>query len=155
MAKITAIPAACPDCGGAVWDNTKKPKRNPKAPDASCKDRDNCGWAGWLPDGAKTKAGGAAEKASRVQEYAWAPLLKLCVQYIQKEISPLWQGNVTPEMEKELASTLFIQMAKEGGDLFKKPLSAPPEEVRPPAPPPPPPPRRADYDDDFRDGLPF
>src|SRR2546423_13842075 len=34
----TTVPN-CPKCGGAMWDN-REGKRNPKAPDFKCKDRE-------------------------------------------------------------------------------------------------------------------
>ena len=40
--------ALCPECGQKVWDNTKKPKLNPKGPDFKCSDKDNCGLAMWI-----------------------------------------------------------------------------------------------------------
>ena len=41
----------CAVCGGDVWDN-RNDKRNPKAPDFKCKDKD-CGHAAWIQkDGA-------------------------------------------------------------------------------------------------------
>ena len=40
-----------------MWDN-RRDKRNPKAPDFKCKDRDNCDGAIWL-DSKKTKIPGA------------------------------------------------------------------------------------------------
>ena len=39
-------PEACPKCGGDMWDNSTD-KRNPRAPDYKCKDRD-CDGAVWL-----------------------------------------------------------------------------------------------------------
>ena len=42
-----SFPPNCDYCGGDVWDNRKN-KRTPKAPDFRCKDKDNCGAAGWL-----------------------------------------------------------------------------------------------------------
>lgn len=42
---------ACPKCGGSMFDNRstpEKPKRNPKAPDHKCKDRD-CDGVIWPP----------------------------------------------------------------------------------------------------------
>jgi hypothetical protein len=36
---------ACPDCGGRMWDN-RMTKRNPRAPDYKCRDR-NCGGVYW------------------------------------------------------------------------------------------------------------
>ena len=39
-------PVQCPTCGGEMWDNRKE-KKNPKAPDLKCKDRDNCDGLWW------------------------------------------------------------------------------------------------------------
>lgn len=151
--KITTVPATCPDCGSRVYDNSQT-KRNPKAPDAKCSNGETCGWVGWLPSAPKTASG-----ANRLpQQYPWARLLKLSVQYVQKEITPLFQGKCTPEMEKELATSLFIAASQQRGDIFAKATAEPSAEPAPPSPPPArpaPQPRRADYDDDGLDGLPF
>src|SRR5215203_2378321 len=45
----SAVPS-CPQCGGAMWDN-REGKRNPKAPDFKCKDRE-CDGVVWPPRGA-------------------------------------------------------------------------------------------------------
>jgi hypothetical protein len=37
---VPPIPSACPKCGGKVWDNREN-KKNPKAPDWKCRDK-NC-----------------------------------------------------------------------------------------------------------------
>lgn len=39
---------ACPACGGEMWDN-RTGKKNPRAPDLKCKDKDGCDHAIWLP----------------------------------------------------------------------------------------------------------
>ena len=45
----------CPKCGGEMWDNREN-KRNPRAPDFKCKDR-NCDGVIWPPrDGARAAA---------------------------------------------------------------------------------------------------
>ena len=36
----------CPKCGGDMWDN-RRDKRNPKAPDFKCKNKDTCGHGIW------------------------------------------------------------------------------------------------------------
>jgi hypothetical protein len=55
----TAIPN-CPKCQGPMWDN-RAGKRNPKAPDFKCKDRE-CDGVIWPPRGAKpADASGAAD----------------------------------------------------------------------------------------------
>jgi hypothetical protein len=60
-------PPACPKCGGAMWDN-RVGKRNPKAPDFKCKDRE-CDGVIWPPRDAKlattpTAAGTEPQAAS-------------------------------------------------------------------------------------------
>jgi hypothetical protein len=37
----------CGFCGGATWDNRTN-KRNPKGPDYTCKDKEECGGRAWL-----------------------------------------------------------------------------------------------------------
>ena len=44
----TDVPDECEICGGDFWDN-RDDKRNPKAPDFKCKDK-NCGAGGWIQD---------------------------------------------------------------------------------------------------------
>jgi hypothetical protein len=66
----TAIPN-CPRCQGPMWDN-REGKRNPKAPDFKCKDRE-CDGVIWPPRNAgaaaapKPTAGAAAASAVAVQ----------------------------------------------------------------------------------------
>jgi len=48
------IDPRCPTCGGECWDNRFN-KKNPKAPDWKCKDRE-CGGAIWPPRGARSSA---------------------------------------------------------------------------------------------------
>ena len=43
----TATTPACPKCGGAMWDN-RTGKKNPKAPDFKCRDK-NCDGVLWPP----------------------------------------------------------------------------------------------------------
>ena len=51
----------CPKCGGKMWDN-RLGKRNPKAPDFKCRDRD-CDGVIWPPKPAR-----AASKRSNKRE---------------------------------------------------------------------------------------
>lgn len=60
------IPDTCPKCGGGVWDNRLN-KRNPKAPDWKCKDKEcidpesgyvTGGWRSKTPKGGDDTAGG-------------------------------------------------------------------------------------------------
>ena len=57
QADETAIPN-CPKCQGPMWDN-RVGKRNPKAPDYKCKDRE-CDGVIWPPRGATPVAAAAA-----------------------------------------------------------------------------------------------
>lgn len=47
---------SCPQCGGGMWDNTRErdgsPKKNPKAPDYKCRDKE-CGGVIWPPKAPK------------------------------------------------------------------------------------------------------
>ena len=47
---------SCPQCGGGMWDNTRErdgsPKKNPRAPDYKCKDKE-CGGVIWPPKAPK------------------------------------------------------------------------------------------------------
>jgi hypothetical protein len=54
-------PPSCPKCAGPMWDN-REGKRNPKAPDFKCKDR-NCQGVIWPPRAAGDAAGGQAPDA--------------------------------------------------------------------------------------------
>lgn len=49
---------SCPICGGGMWDNTRErdgsPKKNPRAPDYKCKDKE-CGGVIWPPKRAKNE----------------------------------------------------------------------------------------------------
>ena len=59
-ADSTAVPN-CPKCQGPMWDN-RVGKRNPKAPDFKCKDRE-CDGVVWPPRGAKPAVAAAAPDA--------------------------------------------------------------------------------------------
>jgi hypothetical protein len=58
----TSIVPNCPKCQGPMWDN-RVGKRNPKAPDFKCKDRE-CDGVVWPPRGAKPAAAAAAPDAA-------------------------------------------------------------------------------------------
>ncbi len=57
----TATPS-CPKCGGEMWDNREN-KRNPRAPDFKCKDK-NCEGVIWPPRDGKAAAAPAAAPAN-------------------------------------------------------------------------------------------
>jgi hypothetical protein len=58
----------CPKCGGRMWDN-RIGKRNPKAPDFKCRDR-NCDGVIWPPRPAAKRA---ARQERETEEHAAAP----------------------------------------------------------------------------------
>jgi hypothetical protein len=69
---VTLLPdgsPACPACGGRMWDNREN-KRNPRAPDFKCRDRDCAGrlwpgqFKGTLTDDAAVAAPAHAEDAT-------------------------------------------------------------------------------------------
>jgi hypothetical protein len=65
----------CPKCGGRMWDN-RLTKRNPRAPDYKCRDR-NCDGVIWPPrDGEKKQADPQGASANPATEQApdWKPL---------------------------------------------------------------------------------
>ena len=59
---------SCPKCNGPLWDD-RIDKRNPKAPDWKCKDKDGCGWAMWL-DSARS------ELKERLEQLATRGIIK-------------------------------------------------------------------------------
>lgn len=113
MAKITAIPTECPQCGGGVWDNTKKPKTSPKAPDARCKDKEGCGWAGWLPKDSAAPGGFGGGKGGSRTAYTWAELGNVYAK--AKGIAgKVWGDKVTPAELIAATATVFIQAVQSG-----------------------------------------
>jgi hypothetical protein len=67
-AQIVSDVPACPKCGGRMWDN-RIGKRNPKAPDFKCRDR-NCDGVIWPPKPAGKRS--AQQQESDSPEHAAA-----------------------------------------------------------------------------------
>lgn len=59
---------SCPKCGGRMWDN-RLTKRNPKAPDYKCRDR-NCDGVVWPPKGGIAESTAPADAEAPVAEPA-------------------------------------------------------------------------------------
>lgn len=117
----------CPKCNGPMWDN-RNDKRNPKAPDFKCKNRE-CGNAIW--EKPRAANGGAPAPRANGGAPSWnavAMTYKRCWDIAGKVV-----GADSPDRQAATA-TLFIQAAKMG-------LS-----VEPPKPPPPPPPPEPEYE---------
>jgi|SRR3990167_3325325 len=53
----------CNACGGPTWDN-RESKRNPKAPDYKCKDKDGCDDAAWIQKDGSLRWASEAEEES-------------------------------------------------------------------------------------------
>jgi hypothetical protein len=70
---VTAIPN-CPKCQGPMWDN-RVGKKNPKAPDFKCKDRE-CDGVVWPPRG--TTAGVATPAVGAAAAGSVAPGMPAC-----------------------------------------------------------------------------
>jgi hypothetical protein len=74
-ASASAIPS-CPKCQGPMWDN-RVGKKNPKAPDFKCKDRE-CDGVIWPPRGATAAATPAATAGSKASTTPPAPGMPAC-----------------------------------------------------------------------------
>jgi len=74
---LSAPPPVCPKCSGEMWDN-RVGKRNPKAPDWKCKDKE-CDGVIWPPRDAKPAAvpAAAAGKGGGVEPDGM-PLCPIC-----------------------------------------------------------------------------
>jgi hypothetical protein len=69
---VTDVDAvSCPKCGGRMWDN-RLTKRNPKAPDYKCRDR-NCDGVIWPPRNGDTEKHAAVEETEDATTDASAP----------------------------------------------------------------------------------
>ena len=79
-ADATAAPN-CPKCQGPMWDN-RTGKRNPKAPDFKCKDRE-CDGVIWPPRGAKPAAAEPAGAAAQGM-----PVCPICA-------GPMWDDRLS------------------------------------------------------------
>jgi hypothetical protein len=65
---FTPVDPACPSCGGRMWDN-REGKRNPKAPDFKCRDK-QCDGVIWPPKaGAKPAAAARPVSVPPANEY--------------------------------------------------------------------------------------
>jgi hypothetical protein len=77
-APAAGIPSACPQCGGKVWDNREN-KKNPKAPDWKCRDKeckDDKGFTtgGWVEKPKAGKPNAYAGKNAQPSSYEEPPV---------------------------------------------------------------------------------
>ena len=74
--ELASPPPACPKCWGDMWDN-RVGKRNPKAPDFKCKDRE-CDGVIWPPRDAKVAATPATLGAEQPAAADGMPSCPIC-----------------------------------------------------------------------------
>lgn len=103
----------CPDCGGAMWDN-RESKRNPKAPDYKCKDR-NCGKGVWDRAAKGGQNGGGPRqqtgKGSSREVWTWGDLFE-AYSVCQARILKMQGEKATPESINAGVATLLIAAEK-------------------------------------------
>jgi hypothetical protein len=58
---------SCPKCGGKMWDDRRN-KRNPKAPDFKCRDKQNCDGVIWPPKAEKAEKPAPEPRAAEPDE---------------------------------------------------------------------------------------
>ncbi len=80
----------CPKCEGPMWDN-RVGKKNPKAPDFKCKDRE-CDGVIWPPRGVQPSAGAPAPEPSRAVA-AGMPPCPICG-------GPMWDDRTSKRNPK-------------------------------------------------------
>lgn len=73
---LASTPPTCPKCSGDMWDN-RAGKRNPKAPDFKCKDRE-CDGVIWPPRDAKLAVAPATPGAVQSAPTGGMPSCPLC-----------------------------------------------------------------------------
>jgi hypothetical protein len=85
--EATAVPPpTCPKCQGPMWDN-REGKRNPKAPDFKCKDRE-CDGVLWPPRGAKPAASAATPAQATGAVAPGMPACPICG-------GPMWDDRTS------------------------------------------------------------
>lgn len=131
-------PVNCPKCGGPMWDNIEG-KRNPKAPDYACKDKQGCGAGVWLKDAEKAALAAPPAAAAPVQgqpqgQPARPPIvldkmMRACVQAAIAIGNELFKdGDVVgldDALTLNMATTMFIARCRGEGilELEKKILA--------------------------------
>lgn len=159
-------PAQCPKCGGDMWDNIDT-KKNPKAPDYACKDKQGCGAGIWLTDTQKNAAraqqapagGGGAPRP--VGNIILDTMMYRCLQsayaMLDKNVKDGKISFYSSDNALNLATTLFLSRTRDRSGILRieKPVPAPQPPVVPvpPQPPPAPPPPAPLPQHDDREGY--
>ncbi len=121
----------CPDCGGAMWDNTAT-KKTPKSPDYKCKNQ-QCGKAVWLEKKGASSEAAVPARAPR----ALGPLYNECLEFARACCVHHFGDIITPADIIAATATVFIQAVRDGAPI-RTPKPAPaPKPVPAPAPPAP------------------
>lgn len=131
----------CPKCGGPVYDN-RHDKKNPKAPDFKCKDRNDCGWSKWEDrgrNGGGNRGGGNRSNGngggnrtagpSRPQR-PLGPLYYQCMKVAQKTVADIIGESATAADIIAATATLFIG-AHQTGAVVVVPKAKPAPEPEP------------------------
>lgn len=115
-------PTPCPKCGGQMWNNMDN-KRNPKAPDFACKDKQGCGAGVWLKDVEKNALRASAGPATngtgptmgaapKRPQPVLDKLFRQCVISAQTIAKELFKDGdsvgMAADLELKLATTIFI-----------------------------------------------
>jgi len=122
----------CPKCGGKMWDN-RLTKRNPKAPDAKCRDR-NCDGVLWPPKGtdhASTPQAaprhetplpweGAPKAPTPTTNFTDASEVSYwnAMQFIVTHVVPVWEAGKIPYTADSInaaAATVMIDKQRRSG----------------------------------------
>lgn len=132
-AALQSPAVSCPKCGGQVWDN-RKDKKNPKAPDFKCRDK-NCDGVIWPPKPAKAapkpvsqghpeflanqEAEDAAELAGKIGPPEKPKLTKLyldATEFVLDKVVPKFEEKeigLTDTAVAAMIATVFIAASKE------------------------------------------
>lgn len=137
---------ACPKCGDKVFNN-RGDKRNPKAPDEKCANRE-CDYRKWdTPKGGTPAPTPARSGGVRSGSAPMGPLYNDCLGFAKACCEHHFGKDCATADIVAAAATIFIQLVRDGGTL--RPVKA-----APPPKPPEPEPSPFPYDG-FEGDLPF
>lgn len=130
-----------------MWDN-RGSKKNPKAPDYRCKDKENCDGVRWEK---KNSAATNGAKVAAAAPWTWGALSRTygnCLALAAKHVPATGKESGLPVTMSDIlagAHTLFIEVGRRGV------VTVPAKK----APPPPPPPQEPEAEEEEDDSLPF
>lgn len=151
---LTQEPTECPRCGGDLYDNRSKKASGQfkgKSPDFACKEKQDCGWAGWLPrDKANGNGASGGRSEGRTHIGSWTALdatYTACVKVAKHSFEAAGVA-LPPESLVSAANGLMIAAEKAGLTM-----GGPKKKAAPPPKPEPEPEPEMPEDDDS--DLPF